>query len=76
MEDHPIVSHGGPIGIFRFLPTTNVGGKGKQSASQSLHTLMRVYLQAQTALHLHVMNNGYFDCGIKPECPNWSLMLE
>ena len=65
------VSHGAPIGGIRlFLPTTHAETNANKMHPQSLWVVIRftcVYLHAQTAVHTHLTNHGYFDSGKKPE---------
>ena len=64
------VSHGTPIGgIWDFADHTR-GNKFKQKASTIFLCFTRVYRHAQTAVHMHLMNHGYFDCRKNPNTSN------
>ena len=56
--------------VLRFLPTT--GGNTNKMRSWSSSAVWRfrcVYLHAQTAVHMHLMNLGYLDHGKTPILP-------
>ena len=62
-----VVSHGA-------LADHTRGNKRKQNASMIFaryRRVMRVYLCAQTAVHTHLINHGYFDRSKKPEYPQF-----
>ena len=54
-----------PLGVFGCLSTTYAETNTNKMRRRSLRTVQRfthVYLQAQAAVHTHLMNHGYFDC--------------
>ena len=58
--------------VFRYLPTRNTqtnANKMHQQSSRALRHFMRLYLHAQTEVHVHLMNHGYFDHGENPNTP-------
>ena len=61
------------LGVFGFWPTTHVGTNADKMRSQSSRTVQCfkcVYLNAQTAVHTHLTNHGYFDEGKTTNTPN------
>ena len=67
-----VVSHGALIGGIRVFADHTCGNEHKQNTSTTFVRRWRfthVYLHAQTAIHMHLMNHGYFDCGKNPEYP-------
>ena len=52
------------LGVFGFLPTTHKetnANKMRPWSSQAVRHFTRVYLHAQTLVHTHLTNHGYFD---------------
>ena len=74
-----VVSHVAKIGVFGFLFADH---KQKQMQTKCIHDLCTpcsiscVYLHAQTAVLMHLMNHGYLDRRKNLNTPNWRLMPE
>ena len=71
-----VVSHGATIRVFAGHTCRNKSNKMRPQSSRAMRRFMRVYLQAQTAVHTHLTNHGYFDLGKKLNTPNLSPMSE
>ena len=65
------------LGVFGFLLSTHTetnANKMRPRSSRAVGRFTRVYLHAQTAVHMHLTNHGYFDRGKNPNTPNLSPM--
>ena len=59
--------------VFGFLPLTRSETNANKMLLRSLRTLRHfahVCRHAQTTVHMHLINHGYYDGGINPDTPN------